>query len=63
MRNPYFVDVRMTEGDIFHSQNDKDVVKIHSFEFQESLAKSMQNLNSITELPSGLSNYFQVVDS
>ena len=71
MRNPFFVEVKMDEKDIFAPRD------LNPFSYgatvtslnMNNMGKDMQSqdinqkINQISELPSGLKNFYTVVDS
>ena len=59
MRNPFFVEVNLKHQEIFTKGNLSEFITVQDFED----ANFDEKMKEVTELPSGLTNFYKTVDS
>jgi len=65
MRNPHFIEVRLENEGIFAHHNDKleKNIIVKEFDLQGDKEELKTSIKEISEVPSNLLNYYQVVES
>ena len=62
MRNPHFIEVRLENEGIFASNDDENNITIKEFDINDK--EEMKNqIKEISEVPSNLLNFYQLVDN
>jgi hypothetical protein len=65
MRNPHFIEVRLENEGIFAHNNDKleKNIIVKEFDLHGDQEELKSQIKEISEVPSNLLNYYQIVDN
>ena len=65
MRNPHFIEVRLENEGIFASKQIKDdhTVTVKEFDLHGDKEELKMQIKEISEVPSNLLNYYQIMES